>query len=154
MWRNRETVELIEWLRAYNGEIRDPARQVSFSGLDLYSMYTSAYEVVRYLDAIDPAAAAVARERYGCLTPWQADPAVYGRAALTGRYRACEMDPRLERAIGVVYRPATELASHYFQAVLPVQFDEYIWFTETTAVAPLPVEPVDRPLARAHLFGT
>jgi erythromycin esterase-like protein len=45
--------------------------------------------------------------------------------------------PRLERAIGVVYRPETELASHYFQAVLPRQFDEYLWFDETRAVTPL-----------------
>jgi protein-L-isoaspartate(D-aspartate) O-methyltransferase len=36
-----------------------------------------------------------------------------------------------------VYRPDTELASHYFQAVLPAQFDEYVWFDETRAVAPL-----------------
>ena len=47
-------------------------------------------------------------------------------------------DPRLERAIGVVYRPDTELASHYFQAVLPGQFDEYVWFDETSAVQALP----------------
>jgi protein-L-isoaspartate(D-aspartate) O-methyltransferase len=45
--------------------------------------------------------------------------------------------PRLERAIGVIYRPATELASHYFEAVLPAQFDEYVWFDETEAVTPL-----------------
>jgi protein-L-isoaspartate(D-aspartate) O-methyltransferase len=45
--------------------------------------------------------------------------------------------PRLERAIGVVYRPDTELASHYFQASLPRQFDEYVWFDATTAVRPL-----------------
>ena len=32
--------------------------------------------------------------------------------------------PRFERAIGVIYRPETELASHYFQVVLPEQFDE------------------------------
>ena len=45
--------------------------------------------------------------------------------------------PRLERAIGVVYRPETEMASHYFQAVLPEQFDEYIWFDESHAVTAL-----------------
>jgi protein-L-isoaspartate(D-aspartate) O-methyltransferase len=45
--------------------------------------------------------------------------------------------PRLERAIGVVYRPETELESHYFYATLPHQFDEYIWFDETRAVRPL-----------------
>ena len=331
MWRNQETAELVEWLRAYNGQVADPARRVSFSGLDLYSMYTSVYEVIRYLDRVDPVAAAVARERYGCLTPWQADPAVYGRAALSGRYRACEadvvamlrdllarrldyierdgdeffdavqnarvvagaekyyramyyggsaswnlrdqhmfdtlralrehrgpdtkvivwahnshvgdaaatemgtrgehnigqlcrrefadqafavgfgtdrgivaaahewdgpmermevrpahpdsyerlcrdsgiaafllalrepardalreelLDARLERAIGVVYRPATELASHYFQALLPVQFDEYVWFAETSAVTPMAVEYIDRRLATEGLTGT
>ena len=44
---------------------------------------------------------------------------------------------RLERAIGVIYRPDSELQSHYFQACLPRQFDEYAWFDETRAVAPL-----------------
>lgn len=44
--------------------------------------------------------------------------------------------PRLERAIGVLYRPDTELASHYFQAILPQQFDEYIWIDKTKAVQP------------------
>jgi protein-L-isoaspartate(D-aspartate) O-methyltransferase len=318
MWRNREVQELIEWLRAYNVEARP---DVSFSGLDLYSMYTSAYEVVRYLDRIDPVAAQAARERYGRLTPWQDDPAAYGRAALIGRMQSCERDviamlrdllarrleyaaqdgeeffdaaqnarvvagaeayyramyygsaaswnlrdqhmfdtlrsilahrgpetkivvwehnshvgdaaatemaargehnvghlcrtafgdgvyvvgfgtdhgtvaaahnwddpmtvmrvrpsrsdsyerlchdsgipafllhlrdpvrdqlrdeladPRLERAIGVVYRPDTELQSHYFQAILPAQFDEYIWFDETCAVDPLPGIPESR----------
>ncbi|MGE3761431.1 MAG: protein-L-isoaspartate(D-aspartate) O-methyltransferase [Kofleriaceae bacterium] len=316
MWRNTETHELIEWLRAYNAESE---LDVSFSGLDLYSMYTSAFEVVRYLDRVDPSAANVARERYGRLTPWQHDPAAYGRAALVGRMQSCEKDvvamlrellakrieytsrdgddffdaaqnasvvagaeryyramyygaaeswnlrdqhmfdtmraiiahrdnaklivwehnshvgdagatemavrgehnvgqlsrgafgdgvyivgfgtdrgtvaaahawdepmqrmrvrparadsyeglchasgvpafclplreprrgalrdeladPRLERAIGVVYRPDTELQSHYFQAVLPAQFDEYVWFDETQAVHPL---SIDQPL--------
>ncbi|MFN0249446.1 MAG: protein-L-isoaspartate(D-aspartate) O-methyltransferase [Kofleriaceae bacterium] len=310
MWRNTETHELVEWLRAYNATSK---HDVSFSGLDLYSMYTSAFEVVRYLDRVDPPAADAARARYGRLTPWQQDPTAYGRAALLGRMQSCEKDvvamlrellakrieyttndgdeffdaarnaqvvagaeryyramyygaaeswnlrdqhmfdtlksiiahrdnaklivwehnshigdasatemaargelnvgqlcrnafdddayaigfgtdhgsvaaahawdepmqrmrirpsradsyerichdtgipafllhlrnpvrqdlrdeladPRLERAIGVVYRPETELASHYFQAVLPAQFDEYIWFDETEAVQAL-----------------
>ena len=326
MWRNTETHELIEWLRASNAETD---RDVSFSGLDLYSMFTSAYEVVRYLDRVDPAAAGAARERYGRLTPWEHDPAAYGRAALVSRMHSCEQDvvamlrdllakrlayaahdgdeffdaaqnarvvagaeryyramyygaaeswnlrdqhmfdtlrsiiahrdgaklivwehnshvgdaaatemavrgehnvgqlcrdhfgadvyavgfgtdhgtvaaahawdepmqrmrvrparsdsyerlchdsgvpafllhlrdpvrpalrdeladPRLERAIGVVYRPDTELQSHYFQAVLPVQFDEYVWFDETRAVEALPaVAPLQ--LEAAHPFAT
>ncbi len=44
---------------------------------------------------------------------------------------------RLERAIGVIYRPETEMQSHYFYACLPRQFDEYIWFDESHAVEPL-----------------
>jgi protein-L-isoaspartate(D-aspartate) O-methyltransferase len=49
--------------------------------------------------------------------------------------------PRLERAIGVIYRPDTELQSHYFQASLPHQFDEYIWLDGTSAVTPLSARP-------------
>ena len=44
---------------------------------------------------------------------------------------------RLERAIGVIYRPETEIASHYFDARLAHQFDEYIWFDESRAITPL-----------------
>lgn len=314
MWRNAEVAAFVEWLRAYNAEIRDPERRAGFYGLDLYSLYTSIAAVLRYLDDVDPDAARVARARYGHLSPWQNDPAAYGRAVVTSGYRDCEAQvvamlqdlldkrlayahrdgerfldalqnarvvanaeryyramyygsreswnlrdqhmfetlqlllsfrgpdtkavvwehnshvgnaaatemgargelnvgmlarevygdaaylvgfgtdhgtvaaatdwdgpmevkrvrpahpesyerlchesgvpafalplrhprrdavrdeltaPRLERAIGVIYRPETELASHYFQAVLPVQFDEYLWFDETRAVTPL-----------------
>lgn len=45
--------------------------------------------------------------------------------------------PLLERAIGVIYRPQTELQSHYFPVVLAEQFDAYIWLDETRAVKPL-----------------
>ena len=44
---------------------------------------------------------------------------------------------RLERAIGVIYRPETERASHYFAARLPAQFDAVVHFDETTALEPL-----------------
>lgn len=313
MWRNHEVEQFVRWLRDYNS-VEAPRRRAGFYGLDLYSLYTSIAAVLRYLDSVDPDAARVARARYGCLSPWQGDPAAYGHAVVTGRYRACEeqvvamlrdmlekrleyqlcdgeryldalqnarvvanaeryyramyygsreswnlrdqhmfetlrvllafrgpeakavvwehnshvgnaaatemgargelnvgqlartafgdaaylvgfgtdhgtvvaasdwdgpmevkqvrpahalsyerlchdaeiaafllalRNPRrrdvreelaavrLERAIGVVYRPETEMASHYFQAVLPAQFDEYIWFDETHAVTPL-----------------
>ena len=47
------------------------------------------------------------------------------------------MEPRLERFIGVIYRPETERWSHYSEAVLPRQFDAWVWFDETSAVTPL-----------------
>ena len=46
-------------------------------------------------------------------------------------------EPRLERAIGVIYRPETERQSHYFQARLPDQFEAVVHFDETRAVKPL-----------------
>ena len=45
--------------------------------------------------------------------------------------------PRLERAIGVIYRPKTERLSHYFRARLLDQFDAVLYFDETRAVEPL-----------------
>lgn len=44
---------------------------------------------------------------------------------------------RLERAIGVIYRPQTERMSHYFEARLPRQFDFVLHFDETQALEPL-----------------
>jgi erythromycin esterase-like protein len=46
-------------------------------------------------------------------------------------------EPRLERAIGVLYLPSTERGSHYFAATLPSQFDAVIHLDVTTAVEPL-----------------
>jgi erythromycin esterase-like protein len=46
-------------------------------------------------------------------------------------------EPRLERAIGVIYRPETERASHYFAASLAAQFDAVLHFDRTRAVEPL-----------------
>jgi erythromycin esterase-like protein len=46
-------------------------------------------------------------------------------------------DTRLERAIGVIYRPETERMSHYFQARLAEQFDAILHFDETRAIEPL-----------------
>ena len=91
MWRNQEVRELVDWLRDHNRDL--PAgRRVGFYGLDLYSLFTSISAVLTYLDDVDPETAAVARHRYGCLTPWESDPATYGYAALTDRYRSCESD--------------------------------------------------------------
>jgi protein-L-isoaspartate(D-aspartate) O-methyltransferase len=89
MWRNVEMESFIEWLRIHNRGIESPNR-VGFHGLDLYNMSGSIAAVLDYLDKVDPEAAATARERYGCLTPWQHEPGTYGRAVLSQSYRDCE----------------------------------------------------------------
>jgi protein-L-isoaspartate(D-aspartate) O-methyltransferase len=91
MWRNAEVRDFVGWLRKHNGTVEKDKR-IAFHGLDLYSLYDSIRLVLNYLDEVDPASAKVARERYGCLTPWQRDPATYGHAALTGSYPTCEAD--------------------------------------------------------------
>jgi len=47
-------------------------------------------------------------------------------------------EPRLERAIGVIYRPETERWSHYFHSRVAQQFDALIHLDETRAIDPLP----------------
>ena len=89
IWRNNETREFVDWLHAHNAD-RAYDFRCGFYGLDLYSLYLSVDHVIEYLNDVDPDLAAVARHRYGCLTPWEADPAAYGHAALTGRYHNCE----------------------------------------------------------------
>ena len=89
MWRNVEVHDFVDWLRAHNEGI-DPARRAGFFGLDIYNMSASMRAVIDYLDRVDPEAARVARERYGCLTPWQNNPATYGRAVLSAGYAKCE----------------------------------------------------------------
>jgi len=54
-----------------------------------------------------------------------------------GNLNAALREPRLERAIGVIYRPETERVSHFFHASLPAQFDAVLHFDRTRAVEPL-----------------
>ncbi|WP_332304823.1 protein-L-isoaspartate(D-aspartate) O-methyltransferase [Rhizobium sp. GR12] len=90
MWRNTEVRALTEWMREHNAGLGAMEDRAGFYGLDIYNMSGSIGAVLDYLDRIDPQAAAVARERYGCLTPWQKNPATYGRAALSRGYAQCE----------------------------------------------------------------
>jgi len=328
-WRNKEVRAFADWLHDWNAS-RAPQTRAGFYGLDLYSLFNSAQATIDYLEDVDPELARIARHRYGCLSPWEADPAAYGHAALSDSFRNCEEDvtamlvdlmqnrqeyalsdgerfldaaqnaalvanaekyyrimyygsraswnlrddhmfqtlqnvmnfqgdgaravvwahnshigdaratemsrrgernlgelcargfgnesyrigmgtdhgtvaaasdwngpmevkkvspahaqsyerqfhlsglpglilplragreldvatelskPRLERAIGVIYRPETELASHYFEAELPRQFNEYIWVDETTAVSPLGAGRA-KGLPETYPFGT
>lgn len=83
MWRNEEVLEFVEWLQRHNAQ-KAPAERVEFRGLDIYSLDASIGVVLRYLDRVDPGAAREARTRYGCLTPWQYEPARYGHHAAMG----------------------------------------------------------------------
>jgi protein-L-isoaspartate(D-aspartate) O-methyltransferase len=89
MWRNEEFASFIGWLHGHN-ETLDASQRCGFYGLDMYSLSASVAAVLDYLDRTDPDAASVARERYACLTPWQKDPQMYGRAAYAEAFETCE----------------------------------------------------------------
>ena len=88
MWRNREVAAFCDWLSRHNRHLPSE-RRVEFRGLDVYSLGASIRAVLDYLDRTDAQAAQAARQRYGCLTPWQDRPTLYGRNVLHG-LASCE----------------------------------------------------------------
>ncbi|MGH4009112.1 MAG: erythromycin esterase family protein [Pseudonocardiaceae bacterium] len=92
MWRNTVVVDFVGWLREHNDRLgTDELGKAGFYGLDLYSLYRSMYEVISYLEQVDPAAAARARERYSCFDHYKGDDGqAYGLAAAFGAGETCE----------------------------------------------------------------
>ena len=109
MWRNTDVDAFVRWLRGHNA-VRPAQSRTAFYGLDLYNMRASMAAVLEYLDTVDPTAAGEARERYACLTPWNAEPSAYGRAALSEGYAICER-PVLSILVALA-RHAIDYAAH------------------------------------------
>lgn len=89
MWRNRDVVEFVEWLRVHNEDL-SPERRVGFYGIDLYSLHSSMEAVLNYLEKTDPEAAKRARYRYSCFEDFGDDPQHYGYAASFDLSKSCE----------------------------------------------------------------
>jgi erythromycin esterase-like protein len=117
MWRNTDVAGFVEWLRHHNA--RAPGRQVGFYGLDLYSLFTSIEEVLRYLDEVDPNAARQARARYACFDHYHEDSQHYGYTASLDLSASCEQDvleqlkQLQQRAADYMYRNGDEEAFFY-----------------------------------------
>jgi erythromycin esterase-like protein len=90
MWRNTVVVEFVEWLRQFNQHIDSKKATVGFYGMDLYSLHASIDAVLDYLQKVDPAAAARARNRYSCFEHFSQEPQEYGYAASAGIIESCE----------------------------------------------------------------
>jgi erythromycin esterase-like protein len=91
MWRNRPMLRFMEWLREHN--LKQPvADRAGIYGLDLYSLHRSMEAVLRYLDRVDPAAAARARRRYACFDVFGDDPQAYGQETTAGMAPSCERE--------------------------------------------------------------
>src|SRR3954469_21483151 len=91
MWRNRDVLDFVEWLRRHN-DLQDPEERVGFYGLDLYSLFSSIEAVIGFLDRVDPEAAQRARYRYSCFEDFGEDTQAYGYAAEFGLSQSCEDD--------------------------------------------------------------
>lgn len=109
MWRNREVLDFVAWLKKHNSNQTSERTQASFYGIDLYSLHASIDGVLTYLDRVDPEAAARARLRYNCFEHF-ADSQAYGYAASAGHVEPCE-DGAVEQLMEL-QRRALELAAH------------------------------------------
>jgi erythromycin esterase-like protein len=89
MWRNTDVLNFVSWLRQYNDALSFDKLKVGFYGLDLYSMYASISEVLKYLEHVDPEAAKRARDRYACFEHFEEDSQAYGYAASFDLEESC-----------------------------------------------------------------
>jgi erythromycin esterase-like protein len=104
MWRNRDVLDFVTWLHHHNHS-QPSDRQVGFYGLDLYSLFASMQEVIRFLEKVDPEAAARARYRYSCFDAFGEDTQAYGYAAEFGVSQSCE-DQAVQQLLEVQRRAA------------------------------------------------
>jgi erythromycin esterase-like protein len=121
MWRNTDVAEFVEWLRSHNAG-QASAAQAGFYGLDLYSLFTSIEEVLRYLDDVDPDAAAQARKRYACFDHYVEDSQHYAYATGVGMSDSCEqgvvaqLQQMQQRALDYMQRGGADADDEFFYA--------------------------------------
>ncbi|MEY2851436.1 MAG: hypothetical protein RL549_135 [Verrucomicrobiota bacterium] len=92
MWRNRDMVEFLDWLRKHNTSKSRSDRPAGFYGLDLYSLHDSIDAVLNYLAKVDPAAARRMVRWYGCFETFGGNPRTYGYQTGMGLAPSCEKE--------------------------------------------------------------
>lgn len=90
MWRNNETVKLVEWLRHHNDGLAIGSHKIGFYGLDLYSLFTSIEEILHYLDVFYSGEAQQARQRFACFDHFNRDSHYYAQVVGLNRSVSCE----------------------------------------------------------------
>jgi erythromycin esterase-like protein len=112
MWRNTSVLAFVEWLRKRNDAAGAGGgkTKAGFYGLDLYSLFTSIQEVVRYLEQVDPVAARETRRRYACFDHYDQDSQHYGYAASVGLSESCQ------KGVNAALQDLQQRAFDYMQA--------------------------------------
>lgn len=81
MWGNWEVAALVKWMREFNDQLTKD-RKVGFYGLDVYSLYDSLQQVLRYLEQNDGSAVEAARKAFRCFEPYYENPQKYARSTM------------------------------------------------------------------------
>jgi erythromycin esterase-like protein len=120
MWRNRDVLDLVQWMRLHNDALGGTGQTaLGFYGMDLYSLYSSMQATLAYLERVDPQGARRARDRYACFEQFGTDPQRYGYAAEFGMSSDCE------RQVIEQLRDLLEQAAQYAKMDGIVAEDEY-----------------------------
>ncbi|MBO1513674.1 erythromycin esterase family protein [Metabacillus bambusae] len=80
MWANEEMIELIEWLKEYNQK-QPKDTQVGFYGIDIYSLWESMDEIIKYLEKTHSPQLEDAKKAFTCFEPFNRQPEKYGVSA-------------------------------------------------------------------------
>nr|WP_047150690.1 erythromycin esterase family protein [Aneurinibacillus tyrosinisolvens] len=80
MWANQEIIELAGWLKEHNSQL-PKERKIGFYGLDVYSLWESMEEVIRYLEKINSPDLEKAKKAFSCFEPFGRDAQNYGVSA-------------------------------------------------------------------------
>ncbi|MCQ6280419.1 erythromycin esterase family protein [Bacillus sp. EB600] len=80
MWANEELIDFIEWLKEYNQKQSDD-QKVGFYGIDVYSLWESMEEIIKYLEKIHSPNLAAAKKAFSCFEPFNRRAEKYGVAA-------------------------------------------------------------------------
>lgn len=124
MWRNREVLGFLNGLERFNARRPQGSPRVGFYGLDLYSLFTSMAEVIRYLESHDAEGARRARERYACFEQFHGEAQRYGHAATYGYIDPCE-DEAVQQLLDLRRRAAPGRS--------PTEDDDERFFAEQNA---------------------
>lgn len=81
MWANREIADLAEWLKKYNTNLSDD-QKVGFFGLDVYSLFESLDEILKYIKERDPKSLSDVRKAFLCFEPYRHDLHEYSKATM------------------------------------------------------------------------
>ncbi|WP_110927040.1 erythromycin esterase family protein [Bacillus massiliglaciei] len=79
MWANEEIIDLIEWMKEYNQSV--PPVMAGFYGIDVYSLWESMEEVIRYLTKIHSPELEAAKKAFSCFEPFNRNHEKYAVSA-------------------------------------------------------------------------
>ncbi|OLS39917.1 erythromycin esterase family protein [Bacillus sp. MRMR6] len=80
MWANQEIAALVDWLKEYNDQ-KIPKHKVGFYGIDVYSLWESMEEIIRYLEDTQSPGIEQARKAFSCFEPYNRNNESYAVSA-------------------------------------------------------------------------